>query len=164
MSEDVVDKHSPNPQGHLEPAHCASVLPSGQREAAQGPPTRTPAQGVSAGQKETPDSRRSPTCMSRAWADDSEGAGSAPGPVTSFLGEPVSVLGPGLLLLTISISGGWAWAGRCCSQSLGGLGWRLMPPQAGPQRCLCPLHAPEAVRGTPWVCAWFHHAWCVRRR
>lgn len=102
-----MSKPSAHSQGDFGRAHLASVFPSGQWAVAQSPAVlgaREMRSSASApGQKEVPPSHREPTCVHSACAEDSEVAGSSPRPVASFLGEPVSIPGPLLVALILSM-------------------------------------------------------------
>lgn len=96
----------------------------------RAPQTWMPAQGVSAGQKETPDSRRAPTCMPSGTAGTQKGL-EAPRagrqlPRRACM-RPRAWAAAAAAAHCFHNWGGWAWAGRCCSQSLGGCTWEESP-------------------------------------
>lgn len=73
--------------GDLRQDPCASDFPSGQWEVAWRSPVLDPSEvNFSRTEGGTPHTPRAPTCMSRAWADDGEVAGSSPHPVPVSLG------------------------------------------------------------------------------
>lgn len=102
-----MSKPSAHSQGDFGRAHLASVFPSGQWAVAQSPAVlgarEMRASASAPGQKEVPPSHREPACVHSACAEDSEVAGSSPRPVASFLGEPVSIPGPLLVALILSM-------------------------------------------------------------